>query len=218
MSMQTELDGVYSHFQANAPEFVKTTVVQAKTDFTRSFDPKTTIQVGSKLPPFELPDAKLGTVSSADLLAKGPILLTFYRGGWCPFCNVALQHLQRRLAEFQAKGVMLVAISPELPDSTLSTAEKNALAFPVLTDLHNAYAHQLGIVWKQPRSMEKVFEAFGNDLKTRNGDDSLEVPVPSTFLVDKNGVIRNAHVEADYTKRLDPATALEWIDALQKAD
>lgn len=140
--------------------------------------------------------------------------ITFYRGTWCPFCNLALAHLQKHLAEFEAKGVTLVAISPELPDTSLSESEKRGLKFPVLSDAGNAYARKLGIVWKQPDSLRPVFDSFGHNLPKRNGDDSLEVPIPTTLLVDGKGVVRNAFIEADYTKRLEPAVALEWVNKL----
>lgn len=214
MALQTELNGVFSNFSQNGPKDVVQTIEKSLADFKTSFDPKSTIQVGDALPPFTLPNAVGQEVSSADLLAKGPLLITFYRGEWCPFCNIALHHLQSNLPQFEAKGVTLVAISPELPNTSLTTTEKHALKFPVLSDVGNKFARQLGIVWKQPDSLRSVFAKFGNDLSKRNGDDSLEVPVPATFLVDQKGVVRNAFVDPDYMKRLEPETALEWIDKL----
>jgi len=92
--------------------------------------------------------------------------------------------------------------------------EKHELKFPVLTDLKSKYAKELGITWKQPEVMMEVFNNFGNDLDKRNGDDSHLLPVPATLLVDREGVVRNLFIDPDYTKRLEPATALEWIDAL----
>jgi peroxiredoxin len=172
------------------------------------------IHVGDTLPSFDLTDAVGKPVSSADLLAKGPILITFYRGSWCPFCNLALKALQKHLDEFQAKGVSLVAISPELPDTALSTMEKNELKFQVLSDVGHKYARQLGIVWQMPDNLRPVFEKLGHDLITRNGDDSFEVPIPATLLVDGKGVVKKTYIEPEYTKRVEPDTVLEWINAL----
>jgi peroxiredoxin len=107
-----------------------------------------------------------------------------------------------------------VAISPELPDTSLSTVEKNGLKFEVLSDIGQKFARQLGIVWKMPDNLRPAFVKFGHDLVKRNGDDTFEVPIPATLLVDGNGVVRNAFIEPDYTKRVEPATILEWIDAL----
>jgi peroxiredoxin len=147
-------------------------------------------------------------------LANGPLLITFYRGSWCPFCNLELNALQKQLDEFKARGVTLVAISPELPDTALSTIEKNDLKFQVLSDVGQKFARQLGIVWKMPDNLRPVFEKIGHDLVKRNGDDSFEVPIPATLLVDRKGVVRNAYIEPDYTKRAEPETLLEWINAL----
>ena len=122
--------------------------------------------------------------------------------------------MQAHLEQYHAKGVELVAITPELPNTTLSTTEKEELKFQVLSDEGNAFARKLGIVWKQPDELRPVFEKFGNDLKGRNGDDSFEVPVPATLLVGKDGAVRNVWVDPDYTKRIDPGETLRWIDAL----
>lgn len=197
------------------PEDVRNVLMDAKQSIVQSFDPKQAIQPGTKLPAFTLRDATGKDISSSDLLEKGPLLITFYRGEWCPFCNLALRAFQQRLDEIQAKGATFVAISPELPDTSLTTAEKNELQFPVLSDVGNEYARKLGIVWKQPDSLRQVFTTFGTDLPKRNGDDSYEVPIPTTLLVDRTGVVKNVHADADYFKRLEPQDALDWIDALQ---
>ena len=112
------------------------------------------------------------------------------------------------------QGVTLVAISPELPDSALTMVEKNDLKFQVLSDVGHKYARQLGIVWKMPESLRPFFEKVGHDLIRRNGDDTFEVPIPSTLLVDRNGVVKNTYIEPDYTARVEPETVLEWIEAL----
>ena len=125
-----------------------------------------------------------------------------------------MHNLQKHLPAFVAKGVTLVAITPELPDRTLSTTEKIELKFPVLSDVGNTFARKLGIVWKQPDTLKPVFKQFGHDLNKFNGDDSFEVPYPATILVDGKGVVRNLYVEPDYTKRLEPEVALGWVDEL----
>ncbi|KAL6243413.1 hypothetical protein RBB50_009405 [Rhinocladiella similis] len=213
-TLQAQLDDVTNNFKNHAPEPVRKVVLKATDDFVASFDPKSTIQVGDSLPAFKLTDALGKEVSSADLLAKGPIVMTFYRGEWCPFCNLALGALQKRIPEFEAKGVTLVAITPELPNSSLSTVEKNALKFSVLSDVGNKYAAKLGIVWTQPDSLREPFAKFGNDLKARNGDDSFALPIPATLLVDSSGKVRNTFIDPDYKKRVEPSQVLEWINAL----
>ncbi|VUC25550.1 unnamed protein product [Clonostachys rosea] len=188
-------------------------VIKMLEDFKEDFKPEFAVQIGDKFPSFTLSDATGKQVSSEDLLAKGPLLVTFYRGQWCPYCNVALQFLQRQLDDFTARGVTLVAMTPELPDYSLSTTEKNELKFPVLTDLGNGVARKLGLVYNQSAAKE-FYKERGIDFNARHGDDSYEVPVPATLLVDSSGIVRQKYVEPDFRKRIEPKLALEWIDSL----
>ncbi len=212
MSLAGELSSLYDNFYKKAPPSTYDLLTTTNANFKASFTPG--IKVGDTLPSFRLSDAVGKEVNSADLLAQGPLLISFYRGEWCPFCNLELRALQKHLPEFKAKGVTLIAISPELPNQSLTTTEKHNLGFPVLSDVGNKFARQLGIVFAQPDALRPVIQPGVNSLKDRNGDDSFEVPVPATLLVDRKGVVRNAFIDADYTKRLEPATALEWADAL----
>lgn len=214
MALAPQLSATKTHFETVAPANVVNTIQSTTAEFKASYDTSSAIKPGSILPPFTLPNTFGEHIFSTDLLAQGPILITFYRGGWCPFCNLALHSLQLHLPKFREKGVTLVAISPELPDSSITTAEKQGLQFPVLSDVGNKYAAELGILYAMPDSLRPVFEGFGHSLKARNGDDSFVVPVPATMLVTGDGIVRNVFVEADYTKRLEPATALEWVDGL----
>ncbi|CZT14134.1 uncharacterized protein RCC_00107 [Ramularia collo-cygni] len=208
-----QLDAIFQGFTKNAPETIQTPINAARAELI-NFDTSETIKIGDKLPSFSLQNALGELQTSTTLLNKGPLILTFYRGEWCPFCNIALSGFQKHLSAFTAKNVTLVAITPELPNGTLSMTEKHELEFPVLTDLHNAYARKLGIVWRQPESLRPVFETFGHDLPRRNGDDSFELPLPATMLVDGEGVVRNLYLEPDYVKRVEPLTVLDWIDEL----
>ncbi|KAJ5492702.1 hypothetical protein N7539_001448 [Penicillium diatomitis] len=214
MSLNTELAGVRDNFYANAPKSIVDPIRESVSSIKASYDPGTAIQVGAALPEFILTDALGNTVSSKTVLANGPILITFYRGEWCPFCNLHLASLQKHLAEFEAKGVTLVAITPELPTKTLSMTEKQGLKFTVLSDTSNKYARKLGIVWKMPETLRPVFKTAGHDLIEGNGDDSFELPIPASLLVDGKGVVRKTFVDPDYTKRLEPETALEWINTV----
>jgi peroxiredoxin len=168
-----------------------------------------------KFPAFELSDATGKIVSSVDIFATSPVLLTFYRGGWCPYCNLDLRALQSHLKEFQTVEVALVAISPELPDQAITTANKTGLDFTVLSDVGNKIARQLGILFQLPDAMHPLFKGKGIDLKERNGDDSFQIPIPALFLVDSDGTIRHSFVDPNYTHRLEPATALELANALK---
>ena len=201
---------------ANAPSAIREVLLQGKSEHIASFDSSKVPTAGTDLPSFELTNASNQPVTLESILSSADkgLLIVFYRGGWCPFCNIELRTLQAHLSEFTALGVKLVAVTPELPDSSLSTAEKNGLQFEVLTDKGNVYASKLGISWKMPDYMRETFGKMGHDLIKTNGDDTFTVPVPTTILVDKKGQIRNVFVDPDYTQRLEPTTALEWAKAL----
>lgn len=215
MALSEELSTFYKNFHnGGVPKEVSQTILAASADFKSTFDHSKAIQIGSQLPNFSLPNATGSIVTSTGLLSSGPILISFYRGDWCPYCNTELRALQKLLPQFTAKGVTLVAITPQLPDTTLTSVEKLQLDFQVLSDVGNVFARELGLVWKQPEAMVPLFKGIGVDWKKSNGDESYEVPVPGTLLVDENGVVRNTFIDPDYVKRLEPATALEWVDAL----
>jgi len=212
MSIAVELSTKYDEIHRTAGPSISAALKKATTDHKNSFDPSKAIQVGDKFPEFQLSDAKGEQVSLQDLLRRGPLLISFYRGQWCPYCNIELHALQKLLPEFKAKGVTLVAISPELPDQALSTAEQNGLEFPVLSDVGNKLAKQLGIVYAQPEDMSSLLTFV--DWEKSYGNKSFEVPVPATILVDGKGIVRNTFVEAAWHVRLDPSTTLQWIKEL----
>jgi len=168
---------------------------------------------GDAAPDFALPNARGDTVSSDAMRARGPMVVSFYRGGWCPYCNAELRALQEKLPEITDLGASLVAVSPEVPDKTLSTTEKNELSFEVLSDQGNRVARNFGLVFTLPDTLRPIYEKFGIDLAATNGDDSFELPVPATFVIDGKGVVRHAFVDADYTQRLDP---VEVVAALRE--
>jgi len=173
------------------------------------------LKMGDSAPDFILPDAHGEPVRLYSLLREGPVVVVFYRGGWCPYCNLHLRGFQRRHAQFRELGAQIVAISPQLPDNSLSTQEKNELAFPVLSDVGNKVARQFGIVFQLSDDLVKLYRQFGHALEDANGArGKRELPVPATFLIDGNGTIRLAHVDADYTRRLDPDDVLETLKEL----
>lgn len=185
----------------------KAVLARATEDLMKSGQAERAIHQGQAAPDFTLPDAKGRVVRLSELLAKGPVILTFYRGGWCPYCNLQLKSYQARLAEIRAKGAELVAVSPQTPEYTLSTAEKDALAFPVLSDVGGKVARAYGLVFKVPDQVVPIYRTFGIDLEKHNGDSRHELPIPGTYLIDHDGTVLLSHVDADYRKRL-PIEAL----------
>jgi peroxiredoxin len=174
---------------------------------------KHALAVGQKAPDFSLPDAHGKVVALSSLLAKGPVVVTFYRGGWCPFCDLQLRAYQGVLSQIHDLGAELVAISPQTPDYALSDVEKKQLTFPVLTDKGNGVARKFGLVFSLSETMRALQTNFGNPTTKFNGDDSWELPMPGTFVIDRGGVVRLAHVDPNYMNRLEPAAILEALRA-----
>ena len=174
------------------------------------------LKAGDAVPDFILPDAQGQLVRSHSLLRNGPLVIAFYRGGWCPYCNLHLRGFQRVLPQLKELGAQIVAISPQLPDNSLSTQEKNDLAFPVLSDVGNKVARQFGIVFELSDKLLEFYRQFGHSLDEANGEGGKkELPVPATFLVDRKGVIRQAHVDVDYTRRVDPDDIIVALKNIQ---
>ena len=170
--------------------------------------------VGDRAPDFALPDATGETVRLSDLLLDGPVVVTFYRGAWCPYCNTQLRDYQQALGSFEATGARLVAISPQAPDSSMSMAERNALAYSVLSDTGGQVSQQYGLIFRVDDETRARYEAVGVDLARYNGDDTdaaWALPVPATYVIDPSGIIRAAFVEADYTQRASPRQVLEAL-------
>jgi peroxiredoxin len=173
--------------------------------------------VGEQIPRIVLPDATGRTVDVSDLLSQGPVVISFYRGSWCPYCNLELRALQMRLPDIHELGASLVAISPELPDRSLSVAEKNELAFPVLSDAGNGVARQFRLTHRIAADVVDYQLGNGNDVAAFNGSDVAEVPLPATYVIDGQGVVRFAFVSADYTQRADPDAVVAAVRDLVTA-
>lgn len=167
--------------------------------------------VGFTMPGLNLPNHTGGMTDLGLLFGQGPLIVTFYRGGWCPYCNLELRAYQDLLPEITAAGARLVAVSPETPDNTMSTAEKNALAFDVLTDSGGELADALGIRFELSPAIKALYQKFGHDLPLRNGDGRWSLPMPATYVVAKGGRIAFANIDPDYRKRLDPRVVLNAL-------
>lgn len=202
---------IWAQPPAPAPANPKAVMQRATDDLIRSGLAEKALQTGAKALDFTLPDAQGHPVTLSKLLAKGPVVLTFYRGGWCPYCNRQLKSYQDQLAQIHALGAELVAVSPERPDRAMDTIAKDALRFPVLTDVGNAVARRYGLVFRVADEVIPIYKGFGIDLEAANGDQSHELPMPGTYIIGPDGVIRLAFVQADYTKRLPVEQILEQL-------
>ena len=166
------------------------------------------LRVGDRAPGFRLPDARGGDVALDDLLARGPVVLVFYRGAWCPYCNLQLAAFQSAVADIRAAGAELLAVSPQTPDQSLTVAERHALEFPVLSDVGTAVARDYGLVFTQSEASTAASRQLGIELADFNGDDSNTLPAASTFVIGEEGVIRFASVSGDYRWRVGPEEVL----------
>jgi peroxiredoxin len=208
LSQEVRTTASRERLQANA---------QTISDLVASGLSASALREGDVAPDFALPDTHGHVVALKALLDRGPVVISFYRGGWCPFCNLELRGLQRILPEIVQAKASLVAISPQLPDNSLSTEEKNQLTFPVLSDVGNIVAKCFGIVFTLPTALVQANKAIGRDLGEINGEaGAVQLPMPATFVLDKSGVIRLAFVEEDWSKRLDPDIVVDTLRGLGK--
>lgn len=169
-------------------------------------------KTGSRMDDFTLPDAAGGDVTLSALVADGPAVLVFYRGGWCPYCNIALRAYQQELLPaLKERGVPLVAISPQAPDGSLSTRETGELEYSVLSDVGNLVARGLGITFQPTEDVRAAMTAAGADLAERNGDGGWDLPHPSVLVVEPDRTIRFIDVHPDYTTRTEPGQVLEAL-------
>jgi len=163
------------------------------------------LREGDTAPEFELPDALGRTVRLTDLLKQGPVIVSFYRGQWCPFCNLELRGLQRALVEIDAAGASLVAISPNTPDVSRETVEKLELEFPVLSDRDNLVAKQFNLVYEMTEENVDMYMAIDRDVGEMNGTGKWELPIPATYVVDGERTIRYAFIDLNHRRRAEPS-------------
>ncbi|MFC4993521.1 peroxiredoxin-like family protein [Rubritalea tangerina] len=173
-------------------------------------------QVGDQAPDFTLTNATGKKITLSEQLKDGPVVLTWYRGGWCPYCNITLAALQKELPAITATGASLLALTPELPDKSLSTKEKNALSFEVLSDLNNQVASQYGLLFKLTPDVEKRYAQFF-DLKKFNGAnaDTDTLPLAATYIIGQDGKILWAFLHHDYRKRAEPSEISSFLEKLK---
>jgi peroxiredoxin len=166
---------------------------------------KNASKVGQKAADFSLRDQLGDTVTLSSLLQRGPAVVVFYRGDWCPYCDLTLRAYQRILPQIEALGASLIAISPQTPDKTLTTVEKKELTFSVLSDVGNVVARKYGLVFVTPEA------ARHPGISAANGDQSWELPVPGTFVIARDGTIDLAFVDPNWTHRLEPTELLKAL-------
>ena len=169
------------------------------------------IKLGEIMPEFLLPNVKNEIINSNEILKNGKMIIAFYRGSWCPYCNLQLKTLQDYLTKIKDKNATLVAISPQSPDNSLTVVEKHNLTFEVLTDTDNLFAKQLGISFELQDFVLPYYQALGIDLMHFNKNNDNSLPVPAVFVIDQNGKIIYKFVDANYMNRIDIDELLQTL-------
>ena len=219
MSLQAKLDAFKANFQAgkppyNVPHSVIETMHRATAELIASGAAARALKAGDKAPAFTLNDPDGKPVASTDLLARGPLVVSLYRGVWCPYCNMELQALQAALPAFEALGASLVAISPQTAANSRKSMRQNELGFPILSDPHNDVAAAFGLRFALPDYLVELYKTLKNDLPAFNGDGSWTLPMPGRFVIAQDGTVLYAEVNPDYTKRPEPE---DMLPALRRA-
>ena len=190
-------------------------VVRAFNEFQEELETsrkaKRYLKEGDLFPDFKLMNAVGEEVSLSDKLLNGPLVISFYRGTWCPYCNIELMGYEAILNDIKAAGGDFLAISPELPDLPMSLKERKNLSFEVLSDQDNQLAEQLGIVFEVGSEVLRLYNGFGIDLEQTQGNEKNRLPIPATYVIDKNRKIKLAYVDVDYTKRFEPLEVIKFL-------
>jgi peroxiredoxin len=213
-SLKEDLAAQKQEWAVALPEEARKLLKQATQRLVESSVTKPLVTAGDKFPQFSLPNAVGNAVNSEDLLAQGPMVVCFYRGGWCPFCNLELRAYQEILEDIHKLGAEFVAISPQLPDEGLTMVAKANLTFEVLSDTGNSLAEHLGLVFDLGDKLVDLYLSMGYDLERINGNVRWTLPVPATFVIGTDNTVALAYGHADYTQRLEPGEALESIRGL----
>jgi len=208
MNLTEQLKAHANHSKSRLPQASLETMQSAIDDLVTSSILKNAHKTGDKIPDISLPNATGHLISLNEILEYNRVVLTFYRGGWCPYCNLELRAFQAVLPEIEAKGATLIAVSPETPDNSLTTSEKNNLSFEVLSDSDNLVAKSLGLVFQLPESLQELYKSFGINLDKSQDNTAQELPIAATYIIEQNGTISYHFLEEDYKLRADPSEVL----------
>lgn len=216
MTLQSKLDALKIEFETKmAPPPVVEALHRAVAELIASGAPGRALKAGDVAPVFSLPDPDGKLVSSTELLLKGPLVLTFYRGVWCPYCNFDLQAMEEARQEIEVLGATLVAVSQQTAANSRKSQRDNKLGFPILGDKGGDVAAAFGVRWDVPEYLHSIHKAVGADITVFNGEDSWTLPMPARYVIGQDGVIQYAEVNADYTQRPEPSEVFPTLERLR---
>lgn len=173
------------------------------------------LKKGNKIPEFTLPTIHGKMVSSKDLLKKGPLVISFTRGSWCPYCNLEIAALQKVYPEIKKLRANLISISPSRAEKYSEMETKHSLTFDLLSDEGNKVAKKFGLVFELDEKLKPLYKQWGIDIPGHNGDESFELPVPATYIVNQSGEIVYSYVNPDYTKRAEPSEIVSFLKSIK---
>ena len=215
LPLQAKLDAFKIEFDTRlAPPAAVEALHRSVDELIASGAPDRALKVGDIAPEFTLPDPDGNPVSSRELLAKGPLVVSFYRGVWCPYCNFELTALEEVRSEIEARGATLVSISQQLAPNSRKSQRQNGLGFPILGDHGGEVGARFGLRWTLPDYLRVAHTTLGAVLPQFNGEDSWTLPMPARYVIAQDGTIAYAEVNADYTKRPDPSAILPILERL----
>lgn len=213
MSLQDELDRIRAEILAGDPE-IANGLEKGRQEIIAAYLESKALKPGDKVPDCHFRDKDLKEVNISDLLGDRHLVLSFYRGVWCPYCELELKALQAIIHEIEERGARLVAVSPELYKFTEEFAERHKLHYDLYTDLGNRAAKVFGLEFKLPEGLREALQLMNIDIADRNDECAWILPIPATFIISKEGVIAHSYVNADFTRRMEPADILVELDKL----
>ena len=217
MTLQDKLDAFKVQFEAQAPAAAIEAFHRSTQELIDGGNAQRALKAGQMAPEFTLHDSDGNAVSSRALLAKGPLVVTFYRGVWCPYCNIELQALEEVADEIRARGANIVAVSLQNATSSRKSQRENKLSYPILTDQGGELSREFGLRWTVQDYAQEFFKQFGVDLPAIHNDGEWNLPMPARYVIASNGVIQHAEVNPDYTQRPEPSDLFTVLDRLAQS-
>lgn len=213
MNLKETLAEAVKNSATRIPAEIREVMLQANQKIIETGIVDTALKKGNKAPEFSLTNANKQLVTLSERLKAGPVVLLFYRGGWCPYCNMELKAYQDNLETLKSLGASLIAITPESPDNSLSTREKNELSFDVLSDSNLEVSDKFGLTFTLPEELTKIYGGFGINLPEVNGENAWRLPIPAAYVIGRDGNIILSHVDVNYTVRLDPEDVIAVLES-----
>jgi peroxiredoxin len=211
MSLQQQLESLTAKLRSMVPAERLAIIDRAVEELKASGLAARALPAGAEAPTFVLPDGDGMIWSSADLLRSGPLVLVFYRGRWCAYCNAQLAALQQIHKEIAGRGASLAAISPQTVKHSYMTRDMHGLRFPMLSDAGNQVARKFGLVYRVSPELQRMYESIMTKLPGYNGDQSWELPLAATYIIGVDGIIKYARVDADWRQRAEPDEILDQV-------